>query len=164
MDARLLTAINGESGNKKQRSATYIMSLLVEIHKDFLSPEAYAELKLRYSKTAEEQKIEKNIKEREKLEQKKKDNELKERDLRLREQNAEGYNKIVKIKVEKNDEAKREDLETEKRSLERKLANGFEDEGLAGIRLYTPEEIEQFKVRLQEVNVLLNENTTAVNI
>jgi len=59
LDTRLLVVVNGKASEKKQLNATYIMSVLVEHCKDELEPEAYEELKNRYSMTVYEQKKEK---------------------------------------------------------------------------------------------------------
>jgi len=91
LDTRLLMVINGKASQKNQLNATYIMSVLVEHSKDELKPQAYEELKERYSKTVYQQKEEKLANEKAKFEREKKKLALKEKELKFKEQNAETY-------------------------------------------------------------------------
>lgn len=96
-------AINGKASQKKQLNATYIMSLLVEHCKDILEPQAYEELKKRYSKTVYQQKKEKLAKEKAKIEAEKKKLALKEKELALKEKTAKSYEKQTDLSIEKTE-------------------------------------------------------------
>ena len=114
LDTRLLVAVNKKSSEKKQLNATYLLSLIVEHCKDDLSIEAYDELKLKYSISAEEQMELKRLKEIERKELEKKKLEIKERELAFKEKNAVAYKKQTEIYEEKRE---RKRLEEQRKGL-----------------------------------------------
>lgn len=118
LDTRLLMVVNGKARDKEQLNATYIMGLLVEHCKNDLEPEAYEELKKRYSKTVYQQKREKLAKEKAKIEREKKKLSLRAKELKLQEQRTKAYGQAMNLGVAKRKEKELESLYEDKESLD----------------------------------------------
>src|SRR4030067_453186 len=110
LDTRLLVAVSGLASQKKQGNKTYILNLINEACKNELPPEAYEELKAKYSLTVYDQKSLKAEKLKKKMA---KD----ERKLKALESNAEAYKKQTQQVLNKDTEQKIRELKVQRARL-----------------------------------------------
>lgn len=120
LDTRLLVAVNGKASQKQQLNATYIMSVLVEHCETDLEPQAYNELKQRYSKTVYEQKKEKQAKAKAKLDREEEQLRLKRKELEIKERTSKAYQNQTRTNTENEIAELNEDLKRHQKTLQYK--------------------------------------------
>ena len=160
----LLVIINEKSGKAKQGSSTFIMRLLIDLHRDKIiekfGEEVYRELREKYSKdilTQKKEKLEdeeaKQAKAEEKLRQRAKALELKARELAIREANTGiRTDKFFRAKEEK--EAQIEVLKTKRKELAEKLEREKRGDAITRRGLFIQRDIKKIDEKLEALGVV----------